>query len=1210
MPPLSRGAPLRRPQDRALYAAYVLLVAAALATYLATDDGRLRLVAFGTVGLAAPLALLVGLVRFRPRRQRAWLALLVGLSLLIAGDLTELLLRGAPATFDPTPAAFTFLGYGALLLGVYGLSGPLERVSPVALVDAAILALAAGLIIWLVLLEPAAGHLRGLAGALAIGYPTLDAVALASLAPALVRRDARSVAVAVLCVGLVLLPVTDVLAGLRVLTRSYHPGALLDVGWPLAYATLGGAALHPTMGSVGEGRARSAAEPAGVRPGLLAAALLVPPALLAVRALGGLDREDQLPLSVASLALTSLVIVRLYLTTSALARSDARFRSFMAHPGLMAFIKDARGRYQYASPEVERVNGWPSAEAWAERTDRDLFAPDTAAAYGSADETVRRTRTPLILQAQHDEPDGPHVWRLEKFLLPRDAGAIALLGVDITDRVRAEAELRRERELLADAEEVAAFGSWAWDAASAQSQWSPAMRRLAGLPPGFAPLDNAEIYRAIHPEDLARVQAAVRATIATCAPLDAEFRMVGPFGDVRYVHLTGRTEPAADGTAKRVVGVARDETATHAASEQLRLQAHLLESVNDAVIATDAEGRVRYWGGGAAAVLGYRVEEMVDRTLEGVILADTVREDALAAALRAGETYEGDWEARRCDGAPVWLRARISPLASGAGESAGQLWIARDIGARRALELQLERLATAVEQAHEAVVVTDREERIVYANAEFERTTGFSRDEALGQPAGFISAGRQPRAFGQARRALLDSGRPWQGDLVDRRKDGALITTENTVAPVRERDGAVSGYVMVKRDVTRERAAEADAQRRARERALIAETLQGLGGHLGLEDTAEAIAVQVLKLRGISLAALVALDPEGRSFQLAIVSEGGTHQRFDLPPSRSAYLHDRGVLGPWVEAWTPPADGHPYAGLFESLGIRAFAYVPFSEGGSLLGVLAAGSAAPDAGVQLAEHLPALVDFAAIGGALLGPGVRGRQQTAQRRLHVRALIANGAFSPVFQPIAALGDGTLEGFEALTRFANGTPPDVQFAEAHGVGMGLDLELATLAAALKAGARRPTGTSLHVNASVALLLAGDRLRTLLDARATGRLLIEVTEHDRVGDYAAVRQAVERLGPGVRLAVDDAGAGYASLRHILELAPTVVKLDRSLVAGIDGDPARQAVVEGMQQFGRRGGFVLVAEGIETEAERDTLRRLGVPLGQGYLLGRPGPLP
>ena len=117
---------------------------------------------------------------------------------------------------------------------------------------------------------------------------------------------------------------------------------------------------------------------------------------------------------------------------------------------------------------------------------------------------------------------------------------------------------------------------------------------------------------------------------------------------------------------------------------------------------------------------------------------------------------------------------------------------------------------------------------------------------------------------------------------------------------------------------------------------------------------------------------------------------------------------------------------------------------------------------------------------------------------------------------------------------------------------------------------------------------------------------IVLEVTEHTAIEDYHSFRNAVDALGPKVRLAVDDAGAGFASLRHILELRPAFVKLDRGLIEGIDVDEARRALVAGMQHFANGTQCRLVAEGIETVFERASLRDLGVALGQGYVLGRP----
>ncbi|HEU4674162.1 MAG TPA: EAL domain-containing protein, partial [Candidatus Limnocylindrales bacterium] len=209
--------------------------------------------------------------------------------------------------------------------------------------------------------------------------------------------------------------------------------------------------------------------------------------------------------------------------------------------------------------------------------------------------------------------------------------------------------------------------------------------------------------------------------------------------------------------------------------------------------------------------------------------------------------------------------------------------------------------------------------------------------------------------------------------------------------------------------------------------------------------------------------------------------------------------------------------------------------------------------------------------------------------------------------VFQPIVALESGATVGFEALTRFTDGRSADEVFAAAVRAEVGLDLELATLRAALSDAVALPRRAFLDVNVSPELVLAGDELATIVASSALD-LVLEITEHTEISDYRRFREAVGSL-PRTRLAIDDAGAGFASLRHVAELAPASVKLDRSLVHGIDRDPVRRALVTGMVHFADGVGCTLVAEGVETPEERAALLDLGVRFGQGFLLGLPRPV-
>jgi EAL domain-containing protein (putative c-di-GMP-specific phosphodiesterase class I) len=203
------------------------------------------------------------------------------------------------------------------------------------------------------------------------------------------------------------------------------------------------------------------------------------------------------------------------------------------------------------------------------------------------------------------------------------------------------------------------------------------------------------------------------------------------------------------------------------------------------------------------------------------------------------------------------------------------------------------------------------------------------------------------------------------------------------------------------------------------------------------------------------------------------------------------------------------------------------------------------------------------------------------------------------------VVELEDGRVIGFEALTRFADGVEPDVRFAEAALSGLGLEYEIAAIEAALEASIALPADRFISLNASPALVLDTARLGPVL-ASTDRPIVLELTEHARIDDYADLRAALHAYGPRVRVAVDDAGAGYASLRHILELRPAFVKLDLSIVTGIEHDPVRQALVSALVYFAVKTASELIAEGIETETEAAVLRELGISFGQGYLFGRP----
>jgi len=360
-----------------------------------------------------------------------------------------------------------------------------------------------------------------------------------------------------------------------------------------------------------------------------------------------------------------------------------------------------------------------------------------------------------------------------------------------------------------------------------------------------------------------------------------------------------------------------------------------------------------------------------------------------------------------------------------------------------------------------------------------------------------------------------------------------------------------------------------------------------------------------VRLDDIDGAALLVLRGGGGVTFMAAAGmlEGWDDPAWSLGPTAIRALGERIRGGPWLRAGLPtrrPAPGEPV----ELAVPGTLAVAPLEADTGTVGAIALAATADRPGS--AQLLSVAIDLSVAVAALVVPELERSEAIDGRRQRVRDAVFGRGFVPVYQPVVRLGDGAVVGYEALTRWTDGVGPAERFAEAAAVGIAEEVERETMRVALAGAAGLPDDLWLSVNASVSTLGAGGLHEVL--AGAARPIVVEITEHEPIDDEAALRAAVDAL-PRVRLAVDDAGAGYASLQTVHSLRPDFVKLDLVWARDIDLDLARQALVGGMVRFAEECGSRIIAEGIETRDELATLRALGVELGQGYLLGRPAPL-
>jgi PAS domain S-box-containing protein len=569
---------------------------------------------------------------------------------------------------------------------------------------------------------------------------------------------------------------------------------------------------------------------------------------------------------------------------------------------------------------------------------------------------------------------------------------------------------------------------------------------------------------------------------------------------------------------------------------------------------------------------------------------------------------------RPTSGAPVirrWLRRdgtyapiedRTIAIRDREGRVVAVEGVARDMTAELATQQELrdsrEWLDAVVSHMPVTLWATDTEGRLTFVEGTGLRSLGVTPDRLLG----LTPAQVHPDAPRYRRHLILAlGGRPQSVEV--RLGEQRFMTW---LGPLADASGTIIGVTGVSKEVTHERRLEALLASDVSERASVAGALGGLDPSIGLDALAKKIAAEVTTLDGVDHAGILAFGPGILTYLMSLEGPGlPLETGRALPPGRSVYLREHADKGPWVERWVPRAADDRYGLALETAGLRATAYVPLRRGDTVLGLLAVGSRRPNGAQLLERWMSALSEFSSLTVSLIGPALSTRQLADVIREELAEIMEQGAFSLVYQPIVRLPDRSTVAFEAFTRFFDGSQPDRRFVEAQSVGMGLRLETATLTVALDALRVMPAGAALALNVSPDMILERRVLKRLLDP-IREPVILEVTEHQQIQDYEAVRRALWDLPATVGLAIDDAGAGFASLRHVIELRPEYVKLDRGLVSGVDRDYARRAVLAGMVQFARTAGCALIAEGVETEAEHEALVNLGVEYAQGFLYAWP----
>jgi len=689
------------------------------------------------------------------------------------------------------------------------------------------------------------------------------------------------------------------------------------------------------------------------------------------------------------------------------------------------------------------------------------------------------------------------------------------------------------------------------------------------------------------------------------------------------------------GRVAGIVGVTRDVTDTRrtqadllATEERFR---HLVESVEDyAIVSLDPEGRITSWNAGAERITGWRSAEVLGRHV-GVLCADEERaaglpEAKLRQAAECGR-FAAEQRKQRKDGSSYWASVTLTAQRDEAGGLRGFAEVTRDISARRRTQEELRaaeaRFRTAFEEAPMGIMLADLQGTCFQANAALAAMLGTRPDALLGMAYSELCAPDEAATLERMVTELAAGERAgWQGEHRLRAVDGRAFWALVSLSAVRDEEGRPAYYIVQAQDVTERRRAEDALAHQA-----LHDPLTGLPNRVLLLDRLEH-ALERQRREG-SLAALLFVDLD----RFKPVNDSLGHAAGDLVLSEVARR-----LGEAVRAGDTVArlGGDEFVLFAERL-----------EGGRDAVIVAERAAAairePISVEAHTVHLDASIGIAFAGGEdpeeLLGNADAAMYEAKQQRTNhalydermrvhahgrvaleadLRRALAAREIAVHYQTQVDLATGALVGVEALARWEHPKrglvlPGDfVPLAEE--TGLIAELGDQVLETACRDAARwarspaRPLVVSVNLSASqFAGRELATRVATVLDHTGLdpALLCLEITETAVMRDVQAARRALDALKTlGVRIAIDDFGTGYSSLSYLTRFPVDVLKIDRLFVQGLER-AEEAALVGAIIAMGHALGVTIVAEGIETDAQRDELSWLTCDVGQGFRFGR-----
>jgi len=493
-------------------------------------------------------------------------------------------------------------------------------------------------------------------------------------------------------------------------------------------------------------------------------------------------------------------------TENALAKSQSEIaRFFDVSPDLLC-IADAESIFLKLNKAWEDALGYPLDEMLG-RSFMDFVHPDDREVTLAEAQRLADRQPVDGFVNRYRAADGSYRFIEWRCTCP-DGNLIYAAARDITARKEAELERQRLLFLLNEAEKIARLGAWEMDATTNESTWTDEVYAIHELDRGKLP-DLTMALGFYHPEDRPAVGAAVQACIVSHRPFELVCRLVTAKGNLRWVRASGKPI-VENGKVVRLVGLLQDITeqrlAEDALQRELEFSRQIVDNMADGFVLLDGEGVTVDANAAFCEMTGLSRKELVGTRPpyeywppEELDTIQAAFHETLALQPR---TFELIFRRKNGERFP----ALISPsyLLDSQGKVLNYFATVKDMTESVRAVQERERLMSAIEQSSESILITDIKGTIQYVNPAFERITGYTREEALGDNPSLLKSGEQGEDFYRELWEAITAGETWHGRLRNKRKDGSLFTEDATISPVRDPAGNIVSFVAVKRDIGRE----------------------------------------------------------------------------------------------------------------------------------------------------------------------------------------------------------------------------------------------------------------------------------------------------------------------------------------------------------------------------------------------------------------------